>query len=215
MVKCAYCDEPAVYFSVKNISIPVCVKHYGSIFAWLAQGNSFSTYTYIKPGEIQPCCVCGEDGLYRRRFGDVYCDRHIRQMQRNGYIVAKDNRRNKSNFYTILDDRVEIEVYSQHKKFVVIIDLEDLERVSTRNWYIIKYGAPKYDYAYIIGAASMIYKPKKTAILLKKFVLDLDIPRTTHIICKNGNNLDYRKDNLMVIDRKDSYVRKAIPESTE
>lgn len=85
-------------------------------------------------------------------------------------------------------DYVSFTIYSKHGEFEVLIDIEDFERVNSRNWSINK--SSKNSTYYKVESRSN-YK----LVTLHRFILD-NFDKTVNIDHKNRNPLDNRKDNL-------------------
>lgn len=140
------------------------------------------------------CCICG--GTFHSSFeNNDYCNKHYNQMWRIGHIVER----------TIYDKNCFIQEGSITRMIIfnkkceasgeVLIDTEDVDRISEYKWYISIRKSKLYCYGTVDG--------KKIA--LHRFILNSS-QIIDHI---NGNSLDNRKSNLReVTPQQNSYNKK-------
>ena len=93
---------------------------------------------------------------------------------------------------------IEIILRSKDEDFTVMIDDEDLEKVYKHHWNIRhdKYNK-KYCHTYIND------KGKKTAMLLHRFIMNLDFGDKRIINHKDGNGLNNQKSNLRLCSARE------------
>ena len=83
-----------------------------------------------------------------------------------------------------------------------IVDDEDYERVNQYNWYVTGKTKPQV-------IRTIENNGNKTSVFLSHFILNHQLQEKTEcILFKNGNNLDFQKDNLITANRQIS-ARKA------
>lgn len=144
---------------------------------------------------MKKCCICGD--TYHSSFnGNNYCSKHYTQMWRYGHIVER----------TIYDRNCFINegnitrmiTFNKHNvaSGEVLIDTDDVEKISQYKWYI----SPRKSKLYCYGSFS---GGKKLAI--HRFIMNTD-KIVDHI---NGNSLDNRKCNLRIVtEQENNYNRK-------
>ena len=133
------------------------------------------------------CEVCGR--LYRKKLkanGMIVCGKHYDQFKKYGKFTDLTPRIDSDkNEITISGNISFIQLYDQFNipMCQVIVDTEDLDRIKNLRWYLNING-------YVMSKNSNIF-------LYKRILSSSDVM----ISFINGNPLDYRKCNLVVINR--------------
>ena len=145
------------------------------------------------------CDVCGVSSEQKRilscsKHNMCLCSKHYAQIRKYGKIVDPTTRTIKDKNEIILhDDYAELIIRNKVNDVVAkaLIDLEDVERVSTKKWNVV----PDKRHVYI-------YTKTPKHIKLHRFVLNyygnMEIDHINH------DTLDNRKSNLRVVTRSEN-----------
>lgn len=163
---------------IKNFTVlePTNKRYYGYI-VWKCKcdcGKEFEApYVNIKNGSITSCGC-----KYKLNINNFGKNNSSTGYNRTTYMT-----------YDITGD-YGIGYTRSGKKF--LFDLEDYEKISKYSWHVcgkqLKSGA---------------YKSANISYLIVSYILNIDNPTCIKkIIYKNGNNFDYRKNNIIIEFRK-------------
>ena len=131
------------------------------------------------------CCVPGCNGVH---LANGYCQRHYNQVYTHGHILERTHfDRNNIEFY---DDYAEIILYNNNCQEVARtkIDLEDVPKVQEIKW------------GYHSTARGEGVIAQTPHIAIHNYLLN-HTDKSTVVMHKNGNNLDNRKENLVIVSQ--------------
>ena len=154
-------------------------------------------YGIDKSKAKRTCCICG--GTYKPYpiSGSMYCYKHYQQIKQYGKIfeITKYD----LNEIVILEDRAEIVLHSvnHNESGRAIIDLDDVEKVRDKKWYLSKTG-------YVCS------KRKMGTLRLHVHVFNKSNNKHYKIDHINRNKLDCRKENLRLANNTQNAINKSL-----
>ncbi len=132
------------------------------------------------------CKVCGRELKHKNK--KMLCDKHLNEYNEFGFcITTSDRTENEPNEIRIHNDYAEIVLYDIYQEEIeekILIDIEDIDIVKNVVWK--KVGK------HIVGSTN------RYTFDLPSLLMDTD----NKIEYVNGNILDNRKENLMIIEKK-------------
>lgn len=132
------------------------------------------------------CKVCGRELKHKNK--KMLCDKHLNEYNEFGFcITTSDRTENEPNEIRVHNDYAEIVLYDIYQEEIeekVLIDIEDIDIVKNVVWK--KVGK------HIVGSTD------RYTFDLPSLLMDTD----NKIEYVNGNVLDNRKENLMIVEKK-------------
>jgi hypothetical protein len=158
-----------------------CNRHYHQLNQY-GEIRRIKNKNFIPEGE--KCCFCGNNNGRLKYFDSkIYCEKHYDHMRLFGY--CKDRTIFDRNEIIKYDDYAEVILYAldQTEKARAIIDIEDIDKISSYKWNLGSHG---------YAICTVLQKCMGTLIMELE---DGEIP--DHI---NRDRLDNRKSNLRIAD---------------
>lgn len=132
------------------------------------------------------CKVCGRELKHKNK--KMLCDKHLNEYNEFGFcITTSDRTENEPNEIRVHNDYAEIVLYDIYQEEIeekILIDIEDIDIVKNVVWK--KVGK------HIVGSTD------RYTFDLPSLLMDTD----NKIEYVNGNILDNRKENLMIVEKK-------------
>lgn len=154
-------------------------------------------YKYYTPEEIEisirnktSFTHCTIPGCNNEHKANGLCTKHYTQMRKFGYI--KERTIMDKNEIVCYDDHAEIILYNKKCEEIARtkIDLDDIDKIKDIKWCYSKQSRGEH-----------VHSSNPTAVL-HNFILN-HTDKTKVVMHKNGDNLDNRKENLMVVSQKE------------
>ena len=149
--------------------------------------------------KIKVCEICGatndEKQITHCAINNMYlCQKHLAQIKKYNKITDPTKRTVKDKNEIILyDDYAEIIIRNQTNEIIAktIIDLEDVDKVSSRKWNLLPCKSGVY-----------VYSRSPHHVKLHRFILGYNGPMEIDHI--NRNTMDNRKSNLRIVTRSEN-----------
>lgn len=134
------------------------------------------------------CCICGRDNKIKKYKNEYYCNKHYEEIKIYGYNIT-DLQRDKEDPNEIIeyDNYIELKLYDKFQEELdkcIILDKCDYDVVRGIRWDLHR--------------NCVTTKLNDNSIMLQNYLLDTD----DKVEFINGNNLDFRRCNLNVVENK-------------
>ena len=155
------------------------------------------------------CDVCGASSerrivLFRKKYGQTLCSKHVEQMRRHGKITDVSERSCfDRNAYSISGDCALIDLFNRSgDRFQTIVDSRFLDDIIQRKWRPIR----KCQKIYVgtiandkeVGRTTYLHR-----VIMKLGGEKIEGMEVDHI---NGNSLDNRLENLRAVTREEQMM---------
>lgn len=145
---------------------------------------------------------CTVPGCDRKPLANGYCQKHYNQIYKHGHIFN----RTLMDLNEIIkhDNYAEIILYNKKCQEIARtkIDLEDVSKVQNIKW------------GYHSSARGECAAAQTPRVILHNYLLN-HTDKSTVVIHKNGDNLDNRKDNLVIISQTEKQQNNKIPSNNK
>ena len=190
----------------------LCAKNKDGITSSCRECNrKIKAQSRAKLKDTKPPCKAPNCAKLSREAG--YCTKHYQQMKAHGKVFERTA--GDPNFIEFTEECLLLHIYNGHKgtekdqilKAKIMIDHDCLDLVQGNYWMLQKQVDKLYEKVVMHNGRSLRKKGFRKAVLLEKLILGIENETHLHVIMKNGNPFDLRRENLTILNKSERGIR--------